>query len=100
MLCNTLRPYGLFKCLQAVYIGQAEAQSEEVVSVEGAAVSALVAAVMKLSEAQFKPLFLRLLSWASTPPAGQPGDISVYCVLVSIPGSIRQAHASFPPRDK
>ncbi|GLC34752.1 hypothetical protein PLESTB_001159600 [Pleodorina starrii] len=34
--------------------------------VEAAAISALVALVMKLSEARFKPLFLRLLEWAST----------------------------------
>ncbi len=44
---------------------------------EAAATSALVAATMKLSEAQFKPLFLRLLGWASGPPAGQPGLLLV-----------------------
>ena len=43
-------------------------------NVERAATAALVAATMKLSEAQFKPLFLRLLAWASAPPAGQPGS--------------------------
>jgi hypothetical protein len=43
-------------------------------AVERAATATLVAATMKLSEKQFKPLFLRLLTWASTPPAGQPGD--------------------------
>ncbi|GIL74166.1 hypothetical protein Vretimale_4805 [Volvox reticuliferus] len=35
-------------------------------AVEAAAVGAMVALVMKLSEARFKPLFLRLLEWAST----------------------------------
>lgn len=45
-------------------------------AVERAATATLVAATMKLSEKQFKPLFLRLLAWASTPPAGQPGTLS------------------------
>ncbi|EFJ42549.1 hypothetical protein VOLCADRAFT_107183 [Volvox carteri f. nagariensis] len=35
-------------------------------TVEDAAISAVVALVMKLSEVRFKPLFLRLLEWAST----------------------------------
>jgi hypothetical protein len=41
--------------------------------VEGVAVGALVAATMKLSEKQFKPLFLQLLAWASTACAGLLG---------------------------
>lgn len=48
--------------------------SADATAVERAATATLVAATMKLSEKQFKPLFLRLLTWASTPPAGQPGD--------------------------
>ncbi|KAK9810295.1 hypothetical protein WJX72_008160 [[Myrmecia] bisecta] len=39
---------------------------------ERAAIAALVAATMKLSEARFKPLFLRLLDWSSTPPSSDP----------------------------
>ncbi|GFR47970.1 hypothetical protein Agub_g9794, partial [Astrephomene gubernaculifera] len=35
-------------------------------AVEGAAIRALVALVMKLSEARFKPMFLRMIEWAST----------------------------------
>ncbi|KAG2486505.1 hypothetical protein HYH03_014807 [Edaphochlamys debaryana] len=34
--------------------------------VEAAAIAALVSLVMKLSESKFKPMFLRLLEWAST----------------------------------
>jgi U3 small nucleolar RNA-associated protein 10 len=52
---------------------QARAALTGAASVEKAAVSVLVTATMKLSEKQFKPLFLRLLSWASTAPAGHLG---------------------------
>ena len=41
---------------------------ESVAAIEAAAVAALVAVVLKLSEARCKPLFLRLLDWASSPP--------------------------------
>ncbi len=40
---------------------------------EQAAISALVALVLKLSEARFKPLFLRLLEWAMLPAASATG---------------------------
>lgn len=43
-------------------------------AIERAAAATLVAATMKLSEKQFKPLFLRLLAWASTAPAGEPSE--------------------------
>ena len=36
--------------------------------VEAAATELLVKVTLKLSEARFKPLFLRLLDWAATPP--------------------------------
>ena len=39
---------------------------------EQGSVAVLLAFVMKLSEAKFKPMFLRLLDWASNPPAAQP----------------------------
>ncbi|GAB4814939.1 hypothetical protein N2152v2_001985 [Parachlorella kessleri] len=39
--------------------------------VEGASVAAFVALTLKLSESQFKPLFLRLLDWAGSAPAPQ-----------------------------
>lgn len=42
--------------------------------VEQSSVAVLLALTMKLSEAKFKPLFLRLLDWASTSPAAQPGE--------------------------
>ena len=41
---------------------------------EQAGTAVLLALTMKLSEAKFKPLFLRLLDWASTPPAAEPGQ--------------------------
>ena len=41
--------------------------------VESQAVQAILAATMKLSEARFKPLFLRLLEWASVPSLSRPG---------------------------
>ncbi|PNH06163.1 hypothetical protein TSOC_007476 [Tetrabaena socialis] len=53
------------------------AHGEAAVSaVEAAAVRALVALVMKLSEARFRPLFLRMLEWASTVsvPEGGGGE--------------------------
>ena len=40
---------------------------------EQGSVAVLLALTMKLSEAKFKPLFLRLLDWASSPPSAQPG---------------------------
>lgn len=44
--------------------------------VERSSVAVLLALTMKLSEAKFKPLFLRLLDWASTAPAAEPGQLS------------------------
>ena len=41
-------------------------------TVEQGSVGVLLALTMKLSEAKFKPLFLRLLDWGGTPPAAQP----------------------------
>lgn len=43
-------------------------------AIEQGSVAVLLALTMKLSEAKFKPLFLRLLDWAATPPAAQPGQ--------------------------
>ncbi|KAG2446493.1 hypothetical protein HYH02_008484 [Chlamydomonas schloesseri] len=47
-------------------------------AVEAAAVRALVALTMKLSEARFKPLFLRLLEWASTVSVPEGGSEPSY----------------------
>lgn len=44
--------------------------------IESSSVSVLMALTPKLSEAKFKPLFLRLVDWASTPPAAQPGQLT------------------------
>jgi hypothetical protein len=38
--------------------------------VEAEAIAALLALTLKLSEKAFKPHFLRLAEWATTPPAG------------------------------
>ncbi|KAF6260626.1 hypothetical protein COO60DRAFT_1700230 [Scenedesmus sp. NREL 46B-D3] len=49
----------------------------EVHAVEAAAVAALAALVMKLSESKFKPLFLRIVDWASAGSSGSAaGDSS------------------------
>ena len=34
----------------------------------------LLAVTLKLSEARFRPLFQRLLAWASVAPSDQPGE--------------------------
>lgn len=49
------------------------AASPALLQLEAAAVQALVSLVMKLSEARFKPLFLRLLDWAA-PASGAAGS--------------------------
>ena len=53
---------------------QPPAAMQDVGRVEAQAVQVFVAATMKLSEARFKPLFLRLLEWASVPSLSRPGD--------------------------
>ncbi|KAG2433890.1 hypothetical protein HXX76_008243 [Chlamydomonas incerta] len=47
-------------------------------AVEAAATRALVALTMKLSEARFKPMFLRLLEWASTVSVPEGGSEPSY----------------------
>lgn len=54
---------------------------ESIEGVEQASVAVLLALTMKLSEAKFKPLFLRLLDWASTAPAAQPGECAYSACL-------------------
>ena len=53
--------------------GSHAVHAADVEGVEAAVVEALLAAVLKLSETKFKPLFMRLLDWASSPPAATPG---------------------------
>ena len=63
---------------------EAPVPAGSVASIEAAVVEAMVVAVLKLSEAKFKPLFLRLLDWASSPPAATPGtDCCVICCCVA-----------------
>ncbi|GIL54419.1 hypothetical protein Vafri_9956 [Volvox africanus] len=61
-------------------------------AIEAAAISALVALVMKLSEARFKPLFLRLLEWGSTATIpeepGAKGEFSCTGRLVAMFGVV------------
>ena len=47
--------------------------AESMPSIEAGSLAALLALVLKLSEARFKPLFLRMLDWAASPPAATPG---------------------------
>jgi H+/gluconate symporter-like permease len=64
---------------------------------EEAAVSALIALVLKLSEARFKPLFLRLLEWAlqpSTTPAASTGGGAGLGRLVTFFGALGALAAS------
>ncbi|KAK9866983.1 hypothetical protein WJX84_002095 [Apatococcus fuscideae] len=56
---------------------QQPAAMRDVGRVESQAVKATVAATMKLSEGRFKPLFLRLLEWASVPSSSQPDASSL-----------------------
>ena len=63
----------LFSFLQQALDVRQSAPAADTQTIERAAVSALVALVMKLNEKQFKPLFLRLHAWSTTHPAGQPG---------------------------
>lgn len=44
--------------------------AQQVYAIESAAVRALAALVMKLSESRFKPLFLRMLDWTNAAAAG------------------------------
>jgi U3 small nucleolar RNA-associated protein 10 len=52
------------------------AASPALLQLEASAVQALVALVMKLSEARFKPLFLRLLDWAAPASGSGPGRVA------------------------
>ena len=52
---------------------QQPAAMQDVGRVEGKAVQAFVAATLKLSEARFKPIFLRMLEWSSLSSQTQSG---------------------------
>ena len=66
----------LFSFLQQALDVRQSAPAADAQPVERAAITALVALVMKLNERQFKPLFLRLHAWSTTHPVGQPGGLS------------------------
>ncbi len=65
----------LFSFLQQALDIRQSAPALDAQQVERAAITALVALVMKLNERQFKPLFLRLHAWSTTHPIGQPGGL-------------------------
>ena len=65
----------LFSFLQQALDVRQSAPNLDAQPVERAAITALVALVMKLNERQFKPLFLRLHAWSTTHPVGQPGEL-------------------------
>jgi U3 small nucleolar RNA-associated protein 10 len=64
--------------------------------VEAAAVRGLVALVMKLSEARFKPLFLRLVEWSSalstpeSPPGAEPGYLGRMAALFAAASALTE----------
>ena len=66
--------------------------------VEEASVAVLLALTMKLSEAKFKPLFLRLLDWASTAPAAQPGESACIACRLAVGQSVVCLHLMFAVR--
>ncbi len=61
--------------LRALDLRRSAASAAEVEAVEAAVVRGIVALTMKLSETQFKPLFLRMVDWAgaATMPQGATG---------------------------
>ena len=70
--------------LQALDIRQRKpAQLSSVEGVERSSVAVLLGLTMKLSEAKFKPLFLRLLDWASSAPAADPGILQLLIFVMS-----------------
>jgi U3 small nucleolar RNA-associated protein 10 len=77
--------------------GGAAAGSAALARLEGAAVAALVALVMKLSEARFRPLFLRLLEWAAAPGAGPASGGRVATLLACADALTGRLRAVFVP---
>jgi U3 small nucleolar RNA-associated protein 10 len=77
--------------------GAGAAGSGALAQLEGAAVAALVALVMKLSEARFKPLFLRLLEWAAAPGPGVAGVGRVAALLACADALTARLRAVFVP---
>lgn len=63
----------LFAFLQQALDVRQSTPEADAQQIEHAAITALVALIMKLNEKQFKPLFLRLHAWSTTHPVGQPG---------------------------
>lgn len=64
--CNAIWAFAL----QALCVREDKPGSIPVVHpVEDAAIQLVLALTLKLTEATFKPLFLRLIDWAAQPPA-------------------------------
>ena len=70
-------------------------------SVEQGSVGVLLALTMKLSEARFKPLFLRLLDWGGTPPAAQPDakplgrQVALFAVVLGLTDRLRSVFVPY-----
>ena len=70
-------------------------------SVEQGSVGVLLALTMKLSEAKFKPLFLRLLDWGSTTPAAQPDakplgrQVTLFTAVLGLTGRLRSVFVPY-----
>ena len=60
--------------LSALTARSAQLERVDVDVAEAAALEALVATVLKLSEARFKPLFLRMVEWGTSVPAHAAAD--------------------------
>lgn len=69
-------------------------------AVEQASVGMLLALTIKLSEAKFKPLFLRLLDWGNSPPAAQPDAKPLgrqVALFTAVLGLTERLHSVFVP---
>lgn len=64
--------------------------AQQVPRVEEAVTRALVALTMKLNEARFKPMFLRLMEWAATAHEDDPGALSRCAALYRVVGALTE----------
>ncbi len=83
MLAFLLRALDLRSAPPPALLG-AEHQAEQ------AAVAALCALTLKLSETKFKPLFLRVLEWAAGAPAGSYASIARLTALFSVAAALAE----------
>lgn len=82
----------VFKLLVTVFDlrGRRTVGARDMDQIESAGVRALVAFVMKLSESKFKPLFLRLLEWASAPAGDGKALTARHATLFRAAGALAE----------